>query len=196
MRKFLGRSSSDVRVRDVDAAPPAVTTLVTVGTHEVPFHRLERTVVELASQQLLPAPVVLQTGCPSNGSRGTPSLTVVYFMQPARLARLMSAARFVITHGGPGSIFMALQSGHRPIAVPRCAVHGEHIDDHQCAFVEQMGDRGLVHALKDPSALGPLIASLATTRSVEVGEVESERAHGASFIERFAPIADALLLRT
>jgi UDP-N-acetylglucosamine transferase subunit ALG13 len=178
---------------DGDAMTPAVATLVTAGTHEVSFHRLERAVAELAARRVLPAPVLIQTGCPPNGTARTGSVTAVDFLEPAELVRLMSGARFVITHGGPGSIFMALESGHRPIAVPRSAAHGEHVDDHQGAFVERMGERELVHALQDPGALGGLIASLTTTRRSRVESVQSERARASSFVERFAPIADALV---
>jgi UDP-N-acetylglucosamine transferase subunit ALG13 len=193
MRSFWAQSSSDAGVRSAAAVPRVVATLVTAGTHEVRFHRLELAVADLASRQVLPAPVLVQTGSPPNGNGATRSLTAVDFLEPAELTRLMSTARFVITHGGPGSIFMALESGHRPIAIPRSAAHGEHIDDHQSAFVERMGERGLVHPLKDPSALRPLIASLATTRRVRVRGFGSERARSASFVERFAPIADAVL---
>ncbi|MBD0282197.1 MAG: hypothetical protein ICV69_08400 [Thermoleophilaceae bacterium] len=175
--------------------PGAVATLVTAGTHEVPFHRLELAVADLASRRALPAPVLVQTGSPPNENGATPSLTAVDFLEPGELTRLMSAAQLVITHGGPGSIFMALESGHRPIAVPRSAAHGEHVDDHQSAFVERMGERGLVHAVQDPRALGPLIASLATTRRVPGGWVGGERARSSTFAERFAPIAEAVLRR-
>ena len=103
----------------------------------------------------------------------------------------MSVARFVITHCGPGSIFIALESGHTPIAVPRSAAHSEHVDDHQSACVQRMGERGLVRAVREPSAIELVLASLSTTRRAPL--LESEPARRSSFVERFAPTADALV---
>ena len=195
MRSSWVPSSSDGPGRGApDPTLPAVATLVTAGTHEVPFHRLERVVGELAARHVLPAPVLIQTGCAAGETAASPPVTVVDFVEPSVLVQLMSVAQFVITHGGPGSIFMALEAGHTPIAVPRSAAHGEHVDDHQSAFVQRMGERGLVHAARDPSAIGPLLASLSTTRRAQL--LESDPIRRSSFIERFAPIADALVRRT
>jgi UDP-N-acetylglucosamine transferase subunit ALG13 len=191
MRSSWVPSSSDVDPRAANSGRPTAATLVTAGTHEAGFDRLERVVAELAGRQLLPAPVVIQTGCARRTAAVDASLTVVDFVEPSELAELMSAARFVITHGGPGSIFMALESGHTPIAVPRSAAHGEHVDDHQRAFVERMGERGLVHAVRDPSAIEPVLASLPTTRRGQL--FRSIESHRSSFLKRFAPIADALV---
>jgi UDP-N-acetylglucosamine transferase subunit ALG13 len=194
MRSSWVPSSSDASPRPADTGRPAVATLVTTGTHEAPFHRLERVVAELAARQLLPAPVLVQTGrAPCQTAAGA-SVTVVDFLEPSELVQLMSVAQFVVTHGGPGSIFMALESGHTPIAVPRSAAHGEHVDDHQSAFVQRMGERGLVHAVRDPSAIEPLLASLSATRRADLPE--SGRGRGSSFLKRFAPIADALVQRS
>lgn len=172
---------------------PPVATLVTAGTHEAPFHRLERVVTELAGRGLLPTPALVQTGHAQRETVAGPSIIVVDFLEPSELARLMSAARLVITHGGPGSIFMALEAGHTPIAVPRSHAHGEHVDDHQSAFVQRMGERGLVHAARDPAAIESILASLSTTRRAQ--HLEGDPIRRSSFVERFAPIADALVLR-
>jgi UDP-N-acetylglucosamine transferase subunit ALG13 len=194
MRSSWVPSSSDARgPGPAGATPPAVATLVTAGTHEVPFRRLERVIAELAGRGLLPAPALVQTGHAPNEMAGSPCVTMVDFVEPSELVRLMSVARFVITHGGPGSIFMALESGHTPIAVPRSAAHGEHVDDHQCAFVQRMGERGLVHAVREPSAIESLLASLGTTRRRR--PLASEPVPRSSFVDRFAPIADALVQR-
>ena len=194
MRSSWVPSSSDLRERLADSGSPVVATLVTAGTHETPFHRLERVAAQLAARQLLPAPVLVQTGHASRETMASPSVTLVDFVEPSELVQLMAVAQFVITHGGPGSIFMALESGHTPIAVPRSAAHGEHVDDHQSAFVQRMGERGLVHAARDPSALEAVVASLSTTRGAQ--RFESGADGRSLFMERFAPIADALIRHT
>jgi UDP-N-acetylglucosamine transferase subunit ALG13 len=169
-----------------------VATLVTAGTHEERFHRLEHAVADLAARGALAAPVLIQTGA-DNAELDLPeSVTAVDFLEPGALEALMRSARYVVTHGGPGSIFMALEAGHRPIAVGRSAAHGEHVDDHQRTFVRAMGERGLVHALDEPGALGGVATSLGSTRERRTTQfVETEPRHG-SFVERFALIADSL----
>ena len=85
-------------------------TVVTAGTHEDRFHRLEQVVTELTASGALAAPVVLQTGADNTGLELPEAVTAVQFLEPAELAALMRSARLVITHGGPGSIFMALEA--------------------------------------------------------------------------------------
>lgn len=170
-----------------------VATLVAVGTHEVPFHRLEAVVANLAGRGALPAPVFVQTGAGGAGMDFPASVSTVDFLAPAALEGLMRSARYVITHGGPGLIFMALEAGHRPIAVPRSAAHGEHVDDHQRAFVERMGAHGLVHALKEPAALNATLRSLTTTRQPSVVRPPADEPSVLSFAERFGELADSLV---
>jgi UDP-N-acetylglucosamine transferase subunit ALG13 len=172
---------------------PSVGTLVTAGTHEDRFHRLETVVAELAARGALASPVLIQTGADNAALDLPESVTAVDFLEPATLEALMRSARYVVTHGGPGSIFMALEAGHRPIAVGRSAAHGEHVDDHQRTFVRAMGERSLVHALDEPAALEQVARSLDSTRARQTTPfVEREPADG-SFTERFARIADSLV---
>jgi UDP-N-acetylglucosamine transferase subunit ALG13 len=174
------------------SSSPSVATLVTAGTHEERFHRLEHAVADLAARGALPAPVLIQTGA-DNAELDLPeSVTAVDFLEPGALEALMRSARYVVTHGGPGSIFMALEAGHRPIAVGRSAAHGEHVDDHQRTFVRAMGERGLVHALDEPGALGGVASSLDSTRERQTRQLVAGEPRGGSFVERFALIADAL----
>jgi UDP-N-acetylglucosamine transferase subunit ALG13 len=171
---------------------PSVATLVTAGTHEERFHRLEHAVADLAARGALAAPVLIQTGA-DNAELDLPeSVTAVDFLEPGALEALMRSARYVVTHGGPGSIFMALEAGHRPIAVGRSAAHGEHVDDHQRTFVRAMGERGLVHALDEPGALGGVASSLGSTRERQTTQFVESEPMGGSFVDRFALIADSL----
>jgi UDP-N-acetylglucosamine--N-acetylmuramyl-(pentapeptide) pyrophosphoryl-undecaprenol N-acetylglucosamine transferase len=52
-------------------------------------------------------------------------------------------ADVVIAHSGTGSALAALESGKRPIVVPRSAAKGEHVDDHQTDLAEFLGSRNL-----------------------------------------------------
>jgi UDP-N-acetylglucosamine transferase subunit ALG13 len=191
VQSSLVRSSSSVAV--AAGGIQAVGTLVTAGTHEERFHRLEHAVADLAGRGALAAPVLIQTGADNSELDLPESVTAVDFLEPGALEGLMRSARYVVTHGGPGSIFMALEAGHRPIAVGRSAAHGEHVDDHQRTFVRAMGERGLVHALDEPAALESAARCLNSTRERhEAPFVEREPGKNGSFAERFASIADSL----
>jgi UDP-N-acetylglucosamine--N-acetylmuramyl-(pentapeptide) pyrophosphoryl-undecaprenol N-acetylglucosamine transferase len=50
----------------------------------------------------------------------------------------------VITHAGIGSIMSALQTGKRPIVIPRRAQFREHVDDHQTLIADELAKRDLV----------------------------------------------------
>ena len=47
-------------------------------------------------------------------------------------------ANIVITHGGPGSIFLPLQYKKIPIVVPRQKEYEEHVDNHQVLFTKRL----------------------------------------------------------
>lgn len=74
---------------------------------------------------------------------------------PGKVHRYMSAERFdqavedadaVITHAGIGTLLGLLNAGVHPIAIPRRARFGEHVDDHQLQAARVLADRGLVIA--------------------------------------------------
>ena len=66
----------------------------------------------------------------------------------------------VITHGGPSSFIMPLQIGKTPIVVPRQYKFGEHVNDHQVAFVKEVANRmGTIIAVTDIEKLEDTINS-------------------------------------
>ncbi len=119
--------------------------LVTVGTHHQPFDRLVRAAQALAE---LGAEVVVQAG---TSEVPTPGCTRVSMATPAQLAEWLDAADVVITHGGPASLFDALERGIVPWMCPRSPAHGEHVDDHQLRFAGAMDGR--VSVALDPEAI-------------------------------------------
>ena len=50
-------------------------------------------------------------------------------------------SRLVVTHGGPGAIFLAIRYGrNKPMVVPRLKKFSEHVDNHQlyfCKFIKR-----------------------------------------------------------
>ncbi len=75
------------------------------------------------------------------------------------LAR-MAEADAIVCHAGSGTLRDALRMGHTPVVVPRRAVHGEHVNDHQLELVEALGER--VVACLTPERPAELATAIAT----------------------------------
>lgn len=110
-------------------------TLGTLGRYE--FRRLLDRLVEI-----LPAgsTVVWQTGATNAAGLGIetrPMMTDTEFQD--EIAR----ADVVVAHAGCGTFLRCLELGKAPVMVPRRAVHGEHVDDHQVQLARVAAARGL-----------------------------------------------------
>jgi UDP-N-acetylglucosamine transferase subunit ALG13 len=66
------------------------------------------------------------------------------YLDHGRFQAAVRDADVVVTHAGIGTLMGLLESGHLPIAVPREAAHGEHVDDHQAQAARALGSLGLV----------------------------------------------------
>jgi len=113
--------------------------IVTVGTDHHPFDRLMRCIDDLVRSELVhPRDILVQSGS-SAPPRYAPARST---LPRTELLQLMARAGVVIGHGGPGTVMDARSCGRRPIVVPRLAVYGEVVDDHQVAFGDFMAARG------------------------------------------------------
>ena len=173
---------------------------VTVGTDHHPFDRLIAWVdAWLADGGSSRARVLCQYGT----SRRPELAESVRSMRHEEFRRALSEATVVVSHGGPGTIMQARAAGVRPIVVPRRRDPGEHVDDHQVAFVRRLASAGdvvwpqtleefrsvLDDALAEPSAslvdTGPRESRVAI-RAVEhlVGDLLARDADGSSIAAR------------
>ena len=123
---------------------------VTVGTHEQPFNRLVEYMDSWAETH--DEEVVIQTGFSAYEPRHCQwSKLYPYKM----MTDMVDKARIVITHGGPSSFIMPLQIGKIPVVVPRKHEFGEHVNDHQVDFCNQVANRqGNIIVVEDVSKLG------------------------------------------
>lgn len=86
----------------------------------------------------------------------------------------MSRADVVVTHGGTGSIMMALSAGKAPIVAPRYKRFNEHVDDHQEEIVREMAQRGLIIPFYDGDDFGEALRqALGRSGSVVVASARS-----------------------
>jgi len=135
---------------------------VTTGTCE-PFDRLLRAVDALE----LDEPIVAQCGASAVRPRGAACFDFLPFDE---VKRYVEEARVVITHGGVGSVLVAISAGRRPIVVPRSPQHGDAVDDHQLPFARRMHEAGRIVLLSDLRDLAEALSSqVSTVARVDVG---------------------------
>ena len=80
----------------------------------------------------------------------------------------LGAADIVISHAGVGSVLSILDSGKFPILVPRLAVHGEHIDDHQLEIASLVSNLNLCTVITDKLLRTDLLQ--ASLKNIAMGE--------------------------
>jgi UDP-N-acetylglucosamine--N-acetylmuramyl-(pentapeptide) pyrophosphoryl-undecaprenol N-acetylglucosamine transferase len=107
-------------------------TFVAAGTHGQGFGRLVDLVDEGERRGLLPSPVVRQL---------SPTMTAEEFRGH------IASSRVVISHGGAGTVSLALAHGRKPLVLPRRREHGEHVDDHQVEMTDKLDELGMVVSL-------------------------------------------------
>jgi beta-1,4-N-acetylglucosaminyltransferase len=127
--------------------------LVVTGTNGAPFDRMLRSVDQLAGSEEL----IVQHG-PSTIRPA--SARCVDYVSYGELVSLIKRARLVITHGGAGSILVALAEGRRPLVVPRLARYREAVDDHQLVLARRLTAEEMVTLVEDPKLLPQLIGTV------------------------------------
>lgn len=150
---------------------------VTVGTHEQPFDRLVRAIDGLVANGTLQEEVFVQTGycdyVPEHCEWQR-------FVPAPEMRERMGAADVVVTHGGPSSFIEAMAAGRVPLVVPRYERYGEHVNDHQEAFVRLVAERqGGIVPVYDVADLADAIEEARRLTT----EGASFRSHNAEFCE-------------
>lgn len=160
---------------------------VTVGTHEQQFNRLIRCVDELKRDGIIEEEVIIQTGFSTYEPKYCRWSKLIPYEE---MIKNIEDARIVITHGGPASFIMPLQVGKTPIVVPRQKQFGEHVNDHQLDFVQQVADRmGAIIPVLDVQNLSDIIVHY--NKIVDTME-GIHKSHNAHFCAQFEKIVNTL----
>lgn len=111
-----------------------------LGTDHHPFCRPVKWLEEIMEVNLVEFDeVVIQAGYTPITDRQRELFDVRSILPFEEMARLVSEAEVVITHGSTTAILIS-HLGKRPIVIPRRMEFGEHIDDHQLEFIENTND--------------------------------------------------------
>lgn len=127
---------------------------VTVGTHEDQFNRLVEAIDQIKGDGRISQEVFIQTGYCTYTPKNCQFKDLISF---AEMMKRMQEAETVVSHGGTGSIMLALYHGKIPIVVPRQEKYKEHIDDHQVLFCKTMEAKQKIIAVYDTQQLEPAL---------------------------------------
>ncbi len=160
---------------------------ITVGTHEQPFDRLLKYVDKLVEKGVITEEVVMQTGFSTYEPKYCKWEKIFPYQ---RMIEHVSAARIVVTHGGPSSFIMPLQIGKIPVVVPRQKQFDEHVNDHQVEFCEQVAIRnGNIITVEDINTLENVLLNY----DVLVAEMDvSQNSNNAKFNREFEDLVNEM----
>lgn len=134
---------------------------VTVGTHPGGFDRLVQHMDEIAGR--IKEKVIIQRGF----TQYTPK-NAEYFEFAPNLTPYFSKARLVISHAATSSVEVVLNQKKPIITVPRRALFGEHINDHQVEFAHYLQQKTGIRAIINIRDLTPeLVMSYKTHAKID-----------------------------
>ncbi len=158
---------------------------VTVGTHEQQFDRLIRYMDELDLEE----EVMIQRGYSNYEPRHCKWKNLLPYSE---MTDYVARARIVITHGGPSSIMMPLQSGKVPVVVPRQKRFGEHVNDHQVEFVQKISGSTNIIPVYNIEDLGGILEDY---EELAFGKAEIKN-NNAVFNQRLEEIVEEMFHRS
>ncbi len=153
--------------------------LILLGTQDNSFHRLLEEVQGLIDKKVITEKVVVQAGRTKYESK---DMEIHSLMPEEELKEIMKKADLVITHGGVGSIVMALKMEKKVIAVPRLSEFGEHINNHQIQIIETFNSQEFLIGITDLKELGN---ALEKAKEFKPKKFKSETEHMINLIEEF-----------
>lgn len=139
---------------------------VTVGTHEQQFDRLVKKMDELALE--IEEEIVIQKGYSLYKCKNIfQEYEMLTFQE---MNSFVDSSEVIVTHGGPGSIFLPLSLGKKPIVVPRLKEFGEHVDNHQKDFAIRLKKEDKIDiVLEDIDVISELIKARLISKEMNYG---------------------------
>lgn len=120
--------------------------LVLLGTQHNEFTRLLQEIDECIKNKKIDEEVIVQAGFTKYESK---KMRIFDMIPKLDLDEFVERADLVITHGGVGSIIMALNKNKKVIAVPRLHEYGEHVNDHQRQIIKVFSEKGYLIGLQN-----------------------------------------------
>ena len=113
---------------------------------------------EITNNKIIKEQVIVQAGFTKYKSN---QMEIFDMITKEELDKYMSKANLIITHGGVGSIIMALEKGKKVIAVPRLHEYGEHVNDHQRQIIKVFSEKKYLIGIANVDELEDAIKNIA-----------------------------------
>ena len=128
--------------------------VVLLGTQNNSFKRLLKEINRLKNEGVIKEKIVVQAGYTKFEDKDKNSdIEVFDFVDSNKMQEMMKEAKYIITHGGVGSIVSGLKLNKKIIAVPRLKKYDEHVNDHQMEIIEEYTKNEYIIGIKDVSEL-------------------------------------------
>ena len=114
---------------------------VSLGTQDKKFPRLLQEVDKLIDKGIIKDEVVAQIGQTKYESK---NMKLYDYLSKEDVLKYMNESRFIITHGGVGTILDALKLNKKVIAVARLKLYKEHVNDHQLQIIREYTKLGYI----------------------------------------------------
>lgn len=114
---------------------------VMLGTQNNSFKRLLEMLDSLIEKGKIKEEVIVQAGYTKYESK---NMKIFDLIPRDELEAYQKKARFIITHGGVGSIISSLKLDKKVIAVPRLHEFHEHVNNHQKEIVDLFQAKGYI----------------------------------------------------
>ncbi len=141
--KYAGSVLDNWEVRPRDRGTPVRKVLISLGT--IQPYRFDRAVDAMKSMLPEDCSATWQLGATSRKDVPGAAHSELPWVEMGQLIRESDA---FVCHAGVGSVLQALDNGSVPLLAVRSALNGEHVDEHQNHFAQEILSRGLGRVLE------------------------------------------------
>lgn len=131
--------------------------LVLLGTQNNSFHRLLEEVEKNIENGNIDEEVIVQAGYTKYESE---NMKIFDLVSQKELNELIQNAKFIIAHGGVGTIITALKKNKKVIAVARRKEYHEHVNNHQMEIINTFSEKGYIIGIDDANKLEDAIKKI------------------------------------
>ena len=142
--------------------------LVTLGTQDKSFIRLLETIDDLIEKGVINEKVVVQAGFTKYNTK---NMEIFNLIPKDEFDDLIKNCRYVISHGGVGTILTALNNGKKVIGVPRLKKYKEHVNDHQVQLIEHFSKAGYIIGIEKLDNLSAEIKKIDNYTEFNIGHI-------------------------
>lgn len=120
--------------------------LVLLGTQHNEFTRLLQKIEDCINEGIINEKVIVQAGFTKYK---TEKMEIFDMISKETISKLIDDANIIITHGGVGSIVMALKKKKKVIAVPRLHEFNEHVNNHQRQIINVFNEKKYIIGIQN-----------------------------------------------